>query len=183
MYQQIVEQTAAAMQALCEVSRLKARDIVVVGCSSSEIAGHAIGSFSNTDLAQAVLKGLYPVLQENGLYLAAQCCEHLNRALVIESEAVEYYGLKLVNVLPQPKAGGSFSTMAYRHFAAPAVVSGVCAKAGMDIGDTLIGMHLARVAVPVRLDIKQIGEANLVCARTRPPFIGGPRAVYDDSLL
>ena len=183
MYQQIVDQTVAAIQGLCEAARLKVRDIVVVGCSSSEISGHAIGSFSSTDLAQAVFEGLYPILRENGLYLAAQCCEHLNRALVIESEAVEHYGLKLVNVIPQPKAGGSFATTAYQCFSAPAVVSGVCAKAGMDIGDTLIGMHLARVAVPVRLDIKQIGEANLVCARTRPPFIGGSRAVYDDTLL
>jgi uncharacterized protein (TIGR01440 family) len=114
--------------------------------------------------------------------LAAQCCEHLNRAIILEEAAAEKYRLPIVNAVPQPKAGGSFATAAYRAFEHPVAVESVQAHAGMDIGDTLIGMHLRPVAVPVRLDVKKIGEANLVCARTRPKYIGGERAHYDPEL-
>ena len=89
----------------------------------------------------------------------------------------------IVNVVPQPKAGGSFATAAYAAFSDPVAVEHIRADAGMDIGDTLIGMHLKEVAVPVRLSVKTVGEAPLVCARTRPKFIGGCRAVYDEHLL
>ena len=118
-----------------------------------------------------------------GIYLAAQCCEHLNRALILETEAAEKYGYEPVNVMPQPKAGGSFATAAWQAFADPVAVEHIAAHAGMDIGDTLIGMHLKDVAVPVRLSIRQIGEAHLVCARTRRKFVGGVRAVYDERYL
>ena len=121
--------------------------------------------------------------QEKGIYLAAQCCEHLNRALILETEAAEKYGYEPVNVMPQPKAGGSFATAAWQAFADPVAVEHIAAHAGMDIGDTLIGMHLKDVAVPVRLSIRQIGEAHLVCARTRRKFVGGVRAVYDERYL
>lgn len=164
---------------LLDVSGLVAGDILVVGCSSSEIIGGKIGKASSIDAAEAAFEGIYSILKEKGIFLAAQCCEHLNRALVLERECAEKYGYEIVSVVPQPKAGGSFATTAYRTFRNPVIVEHIKASAGMDIGDTLIGMHLKDVAVPVRLNVKNIGEANLVCARTRPKYIGGERAKYN----
>ena len=138
---------------------------------------------SSPELAEMVFGGIYQATQEAGVYLAAQCCEHLNRALILEKEAAVKYGYPMVNVVPQPKAGGSFATAAYKAFEHPVAVEHIQAAAGMDIGDTLIGMHLRDVAVPVRLRSGQIGDAHVVCARTRPKFIGGGRAVYDEELL
>lgn len=126
---------------------------------------------------------MYPALKERGIFLCAQCCEHLNRAIILEREAADKYGLEPVNVVPQPKAGGSFATTAYARFTEPVAVEEVRAMAGIDIGGTLIGMHLRRVAVPVRLSVKKIGEAPILCARTRPKFIGGERAHYDQDQL
>ena len=180
---EIREQARRAAGQLVQAARLQPGMLLVVGCSSSEIGGTRIGTTSSLELAQAAFDGIYPVLEEGGIYLAAQCCEHLNRALIVEREAAEKYGLEPVNVVPQPKAGGSFATTAYARFRQPTAVESVAAHAGMDIGGTLIGMHLRRVAVPVRLDIDHIGEAILLCARTRPKFVGGSRAVYDDALL
>lgn len=180
---EITEQARQAITELLETARLQPGDIVVVGCSSSEVLGERIGTGSSMDAAGAVMDGILPVLQERGIYLAAQCCEHLNRAIILEAAAARAYGLEPVNVLPQPKAGGSFATTAYRRFVRPVAVETVDARAGMDIGNTLIGMHLVPVAVPVRLEIKAIGEAPVVFARTRPKFIGGSRAVYDEALL
>ena len=114
-------------------------------------------------------------------YLAAQCCEHLNRAIVVEREAVPF--AEIVNVVPQPKAGGSFGTTAYKTFKNPVVVEEIKADAGIDIGGTLIGMHLKKVAVPVRLENNKLGEALVLAARVRPKYIGGERAVYDDKLM
>ena len=116
-------------------------------------------------------------------FLAAQCCEHLNRALIVEKEVAKRERLTIVNVVPQPKAGGSFATTAYERMKEPVAVEHICAQAGMDIGDTLIGMHLQDVAVPVRIETKKIGNAHLVCARTRAKFVGGGRAAYDEALL
>ncbi|HCR44265.1 MAG TPA: TIGR01440 family protein [Ruminococcaceae bacterium] len=183
MYDEIAEQAKTAVEELLKAAKLKEGDIFVVGCSSSEICGNNIGTASNVDAANAVFNAIYPVIKENKLFLAAQCCEHLNRALIIEREAAEKYGYPIVNVVPQPKAGGSFATAAYRAFSHPAAVERISAAAGIDIGDTLIGMHLAPVAVPVRITVKKVGEANLVCARTRPKFIGGGRACYDESIM
>jgi uncharacterized protein (TIGR01440 family) len=118
-------------------------------------------------------------LKEKGIYLAAQCCEHLNRALILEQACAEKYGWEPVCVVPQPKAGGSFATTAWKNFASPVAVEHIKAHAGLDIGGTLIGMHLKEVAVPVRLSVAQIGCANLLSARTRPKFIGGIRAKYE----
>lgn len=182
MYEEIAGQARTAVEELLKVAKLKEGDIFVVGCSSSEIGGHNIGSFSNVEIAQAVFDAIYPVLKENRLYLAAQCCEHLNRALIIEREAAEKYRIPVVNAVPRPKAGGSFATAAYHAFEHPVAVEEVGAKAGVDIGDTLIGMHLVPVAVPVRVSVRRVGEANLVCARTRPRYIGGERAHYDELL-
>ncbi len=183
MFQRLTEQARTAMTELITVAKPKPFDIVVVGCSSSEAAGHKIGTDSSEEVAAAIFAGIYPVLQEHDLYLAAQCCEHLNRVLIIERAAAEKYHLEPVNVMPQPKAGGSFATTAYRTFTAPVAVEEVQAVCGLDIGGTLIGMHLKKVAVPVRLSIDKIGEAHILCARTRPKFIGGCRAVYNQELL
>ena len=183
MFEEITAQARQAVSELLEVARLEPGDLFVVGCSSSEVGGGKIGSNSSPEIAQAVFQGLYPPLKERGIYLAAQCCEHLNRALILEREAAAYYRLPICNVQPQPKAGGSFATAAYAAFFDPVAVEAVEAAVGMDIGDTLIGMHLRSVAVPVRLSVKKIGEANLVCARTRPKFIGGERAHYRLDLL
>ncbi len=179
----IERQARLAMTQLLDIAERQPGDIVVVGCSSSEVGGEKIGSSSSPAVAKAILTGLYPVVRERGLYLAAQCCEHLNRAIILERAAADRYGLEVVNVVPQPKAGGSFATAAYEAFEQPAAVERVAAHCGMDIGGTLIGMHLRQVAVPVRLDIRHIGEAPLLCARTRPKFIGGGRAHYDEALL
>lgn len=183
MYEEIAEQAKTAVTELIEAAKLNEGDILVIGCSSSEISGHAIGTDSSVEIANAVFQAVYPVIKAKKLFLAAQCCEHLNRAIITEREAAEKNRIEIVNVVPQPKAGGSFATAAYRSLVQPVAVEGITAQAGMDIGDTLIGMHLARVAVPVRLSVKKIGEANLVCARTRPKFVGGERAHYNDALL
>lgn len=173
----IRRQSRQAMEELLAAADTAPGDIVVVGCSSSEILGEHIGHGSSFETAQAVLEGLLPPLKEKGLYLAAQCCEHLNRSLILERAAVDRWE-QLVNVVPQPKAGGSFATAAWRAFEAPCAVCQVSAAAGLDIGDTFIGMHLRRVAVPVRLSLTAIGSAHLTAARARPPYVGGARAVY-----
>ncbi|MEE0801686.1 MAG: TIGR01440 family protein [Gemmiger sp.] len=175
--------TAQARQAVTELlsaAHLRPGDILVIGCSSSEIVGGHIGKDSSMDAACAVLDGVLPVLRAQKIALAAQCCEHLNRAIVIERETAERYGYEQVNAVPQPHAGGSWATNCWRAFRDPVLVEEVRASAGMDIGGTLIGMHLKRVAVPVRLSLNQIGRAWLICARTRPPYIGGSRAVYEE---
>ena len=180
---EIRSEVSAACAALLEAAKLLAGDILAVGCSSSEILGGRIGTHSSPEVGAAVFDGLMDILQPRGIYLAAQCCEHLNRALIVEREAVP--GIRGVNVVPQPKAGGSFATAAYRGFAHPMAIEGAggIADAGMDIGGTLIGMHLKPVAVPVRLPMRRIGDAVLIAARTRLRFVGGSRAVYDETLL
>lgn len=183
MFEEITAQARQAVSELLEVARLEPGDIFVIGCSSSEVGGDKIGSNSSPEIAQAVFQGVYPLLKERDVYLAAQCCEHLNRAIILEKEAARRYGLPLVNVVPQPKAGGSFATAAWAAFDCPAAVETIQAAAGIDIGGTLIGMHLRPVAVPVRLSLRQIGQANILCARTRPKFIGGVRAHYNEDLL
>ena len=179
----ITLQAKTAVEELIEKANLKAGDLLIVGCSSSEIVGSEIGHGSSLEAAEAVFEGIYPMLREKGIYLAAQCCEHLNRAIILEREYAVSHGIEIVNVVPQPKAGGSFATTCYKNFIAPVAAEYVKADAGMDIGLTLIGMHLKAVAVPVRLSIDKIGCANVVFARTRPKCIGGIRAVYDDNLM
>ncbi len=181
MYEELTEQAALLTEELCEKARLKKGQILVVGCSTSEVCGDRIGSNSNLEAAKAVFAGIYSVTQKYGIWLAAQCCEHLNRAIIIEQEAVPL--LEPVNVVPQPKAGGSFATTAWQAFHNPAAVEEIRADAGLDIGDTLIGMHLKRVAVPVRLTHGAIGKAHITAARVRPKFIGGARAVYNEDLM
>ncbi|MBE5933728.1 MAG: TIGR01440 family protein [Lachnospiraceae bacterium] len=180
--EQIYNQAKQATNEVIKEAKLDVGDILVVGCSSSEIIGETIGQASSIDVAQATFAGIYDALKANGIYIAAQCCEHLNRAIIIEKELALRERMEIVNVVPQPKAGGSFATTAYKTFANPVAVEHIKADAGMDIGDTLIGMHLKDVAVPLRISINSIGEAHLVCARTRAKFIGGERACYDEGL-
>lgn len=179
----IAQEAYRAAKELLQEAKTEPGDILVVGCSTSEVAGAGIGTFSSPELAEVVFGGIYQATEEAGIFLAAQCCEHLNRALILEKEAARKYGYEPVNVVPQPKAGGSFATAAYKAFENPVAVEHIKAHAGMDIGDTLIGMHLKDVAVPVRIRTKEIGDAHVVCARTRPKFIGGVRAAYDGELL
>ena len=183
MLQEIASQVKTALTELLQAAHYRNGDIFVVGCSSSEIVGERIGKGSSMEAAEAVYNALAPILADAGLYLAVQCCEHLNRSLIIEREAAEKYGLTEVNVIPHAHAGGAFATTAYQNFSDPVAVERLCAVMGMDIGDTLIGMHLKEVAVPVRTSVKRIGQANLVTARTRAKFVGGVRAQYNDKLL
>ncbi len=176
-------QTRQAVLEVLEQAKLRDGDVFVIGCSTSEVGGEKIGSASSMDIAGAIYRGAQQVLQPRGIYLAAQCCEHLNRAIILEHEAAEAYDWEPVNVLPQPKAGGSFATTCWQNFTEPVAVEHIRAHAGMDIGSTLIGMHLREVAVPVRIAQKTIGEAPVVCARTRMKCIGGVRAHYQEDHL
>ena len=180
MYAQITEQAKTVVTELLEQAKLKPGSLLVIGCSSSEMVGQRIGKGSSMEAAQAAFKGIYPILQENGIHLAVQCCEHLNRSLILERSVAEARGYEIVNVMPQPHAGGSFAVTAWNTFADPVAVETIVADAGIDIGSTLIGMHLRRVAVPVRTSVKYIGEAVVVCARTRAKYVGGPRAIYQE---
>ena len=181
MNSSIYMQTSAAIAELCETAKLQPGNIVIVGCSTSEVLGSKIGTNSNPDVAGEIFRALYDYTQANGLFLAVQCCEHLNRAIITDRKAVPF--AEPVNVVPQPKAGGSLATKAYLGFDDPVAVEEIKADAGLDIGFTLIGMHLKKVAVPLRLTHNTIGEAMVLAARTRPKFIGGARAVYDEEML
>ena len=176
----VQEQAASVAEELIAAAKMKEGQILVVGCSTSEVTGHKVGSYSSPELGQAIYEGIQEALQPQGIYLAAQCCEHLNRAIIVEAEAVP--GADICNVVPQPKAGGSFATAAYHGFQHPVALEEIRADAGLDIGGTLIGMHLKKVAVPVRLTQNRVGEAMVLAARVRPKFIGGNRAVYDEDL-
>lgn len=178
----IRQQTRTAIQELIAKANLKSGDILVVGCSSSEIIGQQIGTQSSVETAKIVFDEIYSQLKEKGIFLAAQCCEHLNRALVVERVVASRLSIDIVNAVPQPKAGGSFASTAYASFSNPVLVEKIRADAGIDIGGTLIGMHLREVAVPVRLSVGKIGDANVTFARTRPKYIGGIRAAYDERL-
>ena len=174
-------QVENVIRELCDTAKLKSGDILVVGCSTSEVVGSKIGTNSDPDTAEKIYEGIVTVTEPKGIYLAVQCCEHLNRAIVVEKDAVPYG--EYVNVIPQKKAGGSLATVAYHSFKNPCVLEEIKADAGIDIGGTLIGMHLKKVAVPVRLSVSKIGEADIICARVRPKFIGGIRAIYNEELL
>lgn len=180
LVEKIRQDAAAAAAELIQAAGLRAGQLVVIGCSTSETLGKQVGSWSVPEVGRAIYEGLASVFNPAGIFIAAQCCEHLNRALIVEREALPQ--AEMVNVVPQPKAGGSFATACYQAFQQPIAVEEIRADAGMDIGGTLIGMHLKKVAVPLRLKQNRIGEATVLCARTRPKFIGGDRAVYDEKL-
>ncbi|MDN5345495.1 MAG: hypothetical protein PWQ18_1609 [Clostridia bacterium] len=177
-WSQITTAVKAAAAELITLAALQPGQILVAGCSTSEITGARIGTASSLEIGRAVAAGLLQATRAAQVYLAAQCCEHLNRALVIEAGAARLYGLPVVTVVPAPKAGGSLATAVFQALYRPVVVASVQAHAGLDIGATLIGMHLRPVAVPVRLQVRAISSAPVTAARTRPPLIGGERAVY-----
>lgn len=178
---QIKQQAYSAAKEIIEAAKLKEGQILVVGCSTSEVTGDTIGSNSSPETANEIFEGILKAADEHGVFVAAQCCEHLNRAIIIEQAAVP--NSEFVNVVPKPKAGGSFATAAYNAFKKPVALEAIKADAGLDIGATLIGMHLKNIAVPVRLKNCRIGKANITAARVRPKFIGGERACYDENLM
>jgi len=179
-YASICEELRAALNELLEAAKPERGELIVIGCSSSEILGEHIGKGSSPELGEAVAETALTLLAEHGLALAAQCCEHLNRALIMEREDARRFGYEIVCVRPRPKAGGSFASAVYDRMRDPVAAEHVRAAAGLDIGQTLIGMHLRDVAVPVRLRNNRIGEAIVTAARTRPKLIGGARAEYPD---
>lgn len=178
----ITKQSYSAAKELIERANMKPGQVLLIGCSTSEVQGFDLGSHSGVEVGKAILDGIFPAAKEKGVFLAAQCCEHINRAVILEEAAMEKYNLTQVNAVPQPKAGGSFATALYGALESPVAVEDIKAHAGIDIGGVLIGMHLKEVAVPVRLETRKIGEAIIIAARTRPKFTGGERAVYNDEL-
>ena len=181
---EIKSEIERSVRELIDIAKLEEEDIFVVGCSSSEIAAHMIGTYSSEEIAKAVFSTIKSVCDEKGIFLAAQCCEHLNRAVIVEKKCAQRYGLTRVNVVPVLKAGGSFGTAAYNGFENAYAVESLerKASAGMDIGDTFIGMHMRDVVVPVRVHTDRIGNAHVTFARTRAKFVGGDRAVYNEDL-
>ena len=182
MFEELTQQAKTAVLEIIEQAKIGKGSIFVVGCSSSTVKGENYGKASSMEIAQAIFDGIYPELKSRGIFLAAQCCEHLNRAIITEREAAEKLREPEVNVVPQPKAGGSFATITYNTLENPVAVEHIKADAGIDIGGVLIGMHLKEVAVPLVISVKNIGKAHITSARTRPKFIGGERAHYDDLL-
>lgn len=183
---QIRKQAQRAVAELCDAAHLRPGALFVVGCSSSEVLGERIGTHTSMDVAGALYEGIASELKERGVFLAAQCCEHLNRALVVERTVLERYDLEQVNAIPQPNhAGGAFASVTWNRMADPVLVESLSARAdaGIDIGGTLIGMHIHPVVIPVRISIDRIGEASILCARRRPKYVGGQRAIYDEALL
>ncbi|GGF91970.1 TIGR01440 family protein [Paenibacillus abyssi] len=174
----IAGQVETVVRELVDAAKLGAGRLLVIGTSTSEVLGRHIGTSGTLEAARSIFDGVEVVRREVGFYPVYQCCEHLNRALVTTREAMERYGLEEVAAVPVPKAGGSMAAYAYRNLQAATLVETVQAHAGIDIGDTLIGMHLRRVAVPVRPSIRTIGAAHVTMAVTRPKLIGGARAVY-----
>lgn len=182
MFEELTQQAKTAVLEIIEQAKIGKGSIFVVGCSSSTVKGENYGKASSMEIAQAIFDGIYPKLKSRGIFLAAQCCEHLNRAIITEREAAEKLREPEVNVVPQPKAGGSFATITYNTLENPVAVEHIKADAGIDIGGVLIGMHLKEVAVPLVISVKNIGKAHITSARTRPKFIGGERAHYNDDM-
>lgn len=175
---EIQDNAVKAISELLKIRPLKKGSVFVIGCSSSEVAGGTIGKNSSSQIGKAIFDAAYKFLSKKGIYLACQCCEHLNRAIVVEEKCAEEYNLEPVCVVPWVHAGGSFATAAYYGLKNPCVVEHIKADAGLDIGDTLIGMHLKEVAVPVHLKQNLIGKAHVTAAYSRPKLIGGERAKY-----
>lgn len=182
MFEELTQQAKTAVLEIIEQAKIGKGSIFVVGCSSSTVKGENYGKASSMEIAQAIFDGIYPELKSRGIFLAAQCCEHLNRAIITEREAAEKLREPEVNVVPQPKAGGSFATITYNTLENPVAVEHIKADAGIDIGGVLIGMHLKEVAVPLVISVKNIGKAHITSARTRHKFIGGERAHYNDDM-
>ncbi len=179
---EIEQEVRGAVKDLLAVANLEPGDALVIGCSSSEVANMRIGSFSSEEIGKCIAGAILDELSGTGIYMAAQCCEHLNRAIIVEKAYAKENRIPIVNVVPQLKAGGSFATAAYEDMEDPVAIEYIQAQAGIDIGDTLIGMHLAPVAVPVRSEHSMVGGAHVVMARTRAKYIGGIRAGYREGI-
>lgn len=179
-YTGISKTSELIVKELIDTVKPKNGSILIVGFSSSEVVGSKIGQNSSEDVANAVFNSIYPITKKSNINLAVQCCEHLNRSIIMEEQIAIEHNYTIVNVIPQVKAGGAFATAAYHTFSSPVAVENVEADIGIDIGQTLIGMHLKSVAVPVRLSINKLGNAVVTCARTRPKFVGGSRAIYKE---
>ncbi len=175
------KQLQTALTEFQEIAPLNKKHLFVIGCSTSEVIGKRIGTEGTLEVAEMIFNELSAFQEKTGIGLAFQCCEHLNRALVLPREIAEKRGYDEVSVVPVRKAGGSMATYAYQQIKDPVVVEHIQAEAGIDIGDTFIGMHLKHVAVPVRTSIKEIGYAHVTFAKTRPKLIGGERAVYTNT--
>lgn len=180
---EMLEKIKADMDALVEEwienEHLQEGHVFIIGCSTSEVAGEPIGSSGSEEVAAVLFESLRRLREQKGIHLAFQSCEHINRAIVIERQTMDQLGLDEVTVIPVREAGGAMPAYAYKHFDDAVVVEEIVADAGIDIGDTLIGMHLRKIAVPIRLKQRTVGSARITGARTRPKLIGGPRAVYD----
>lgn len=177
-YQSIYQATREALEELLSMKHLGQGDILVIGTSTSEVAGRHIGSQSSSEIASCIYKAVKEEANKQGFYLAFQCCEHLNRALVVESYLAQEQGYKIVSARPAKDAGGAMATYAYEKFNHPVLIENISAQAGIDIGETMIGMHLEPVAVPLRYSKGYIGQARVNMAYTRPKYIGGPRTKY-----
>lgn len=175
------EQLRTILREFADQVQLTDKHLFVVGCSTSEVAGKKIGTAGTEQVAEMIFTQLKKYQEQTGVALAFQCCEHLNRALVVERKTAEERKLSEVSVIPVRKAGGAMATYAFEHFKDPVMVEHIAADAGVDIGDTFIGMHLKHVAVPIRTSQKCMGEAHVTLAKTRPQLIGGARAVYERS--
>ena len=180
LYAEIRETLHNAVHALCEAGQMEKGSLIVLGCSTSEVAGARIGKGSVPELGVVIAQAMLDACHAHGMDAAFQCCEHLNRAIVMERRVLRERGLTQVKAVPQPKAGGSVPAAAWKLLQSPALAVSVQAEAGIDVGDTLVGMHIRPVAVPLRMDVKNVGQANLVMAYSRLPFIGGSRAVYEE---
>ena len=180
--QEIYNQAAEAVRELLNENRpgFNPVRLLAIGCSSSEIAGGVIGHDSAYEYGEAVAQAALDLAAARGFTPAFQCCEHLNRALVMECYAAEHFNCEIVCAVPRKKAGGSLATAAWKRMEDPVLVESVRADAGLDIGLTLIGMHLKSVAVPIRLARSRVGAAIVTAARTRPRLIGGERARYTE---
>lgn len=177
----IRQSVRVAMAELLDLAKVHEGQLFVVGCSTSEIMGKKIGTDSHLPVAEAVFEEIYKAVTDRGLNLAVQCCEHINRALIMERRAMTWE--EEVNVVPQLHAGGAMAMTAYNRFEDPVAVEFIEADAGIDIGDTFIGMHMKHVTVPVRLSVKEIGDAHVTACRVRPKSVGGVRAAYNDALM
>lgn len=178
LIEKIIDESKAAIIEAVENSDMQAGDIFIIGCSTSEVIGGIIGKSSNAEIGDAIIKSALRILEQKGVYLAVQCCEHLNRALVISSEACKKYGFEEVCVVPALHAGGAAAVAAYASIPSAVIVEHIAAKAGIDIGDTEIGMHIKFVQVPLRLKNNKIGNARVTALKSRPKLIGGERAIY-----
>ncbi|MFX3645577.1 TIGR01440 family protein [Streptococcus suis] len=180
---EIKEQTQQVIEEVLELSKLQKGQIFVLGLSSSEVIGGHIGKNSSMEVGKVVVETILEILEPKGIYLAVQGCEHLNRALVVERELAIQKDLEIVNVLPTLHAGGSGQLAAFKYMKDPVEVEFITAQAGVDIGDTAIGMHIKHVQVPVRPSLREIGQAHVTALASRPKLIGGVRAAYQEDKI